>query len=426
MTEEICSLTPTHNHPDRKSNRPPAYIWSYEFSRERMKLVEALRNVWEVLFDEQPDSGHYAPYQWIGSSDQGMSTQRFEGQFDGMACEINLRVITTRDWYARKVQMKALAQLRERYPNWDSHGFEDGTRIGERILNFDSEEYGLARFFLLSDLDAITSNPEFTVSEALFIAPLDALDNVGSEEGKLPRRRITLIRHLDTIDAVEVEALVKELKNGVLPEVAPGVFQFNDDNFLDGFVCLSNSELVALNWADARKPHDAALREAVNRADYDAVSSALDAGADPNQLDEFNASLVFVAISGNSQIFYDPTERPPKDKILRVLRLLLQRGAHPDLHFFDMPSPLTLAVWYCDDEVVSLLLKYGASASIVTFFDTPTIEWPSAWDGAYTKMFLEQDSDAIGVWRALVMLRPSPFVSQEREEKERAEFCLGG
>lgn len=83
----------------------------------------------------------------------------------------------------------------------------------------------------------------------------------------------------------------------------------------------------------------------------DIANILLKNGADPNALNNYNESPLLWAINKNSNI--------------SLIKSLLIKGANPNAQDRDKLSALELAIVMCNDEVVNVLLEYGADASQV-------------------------------------------------------------
>lgn len=430
-----------------EAQKKPAYIWMREFTHERLDKVEQLQWVWEKLFHEPGDRGHYSRYQWLGAGRRSIFTGHFPGSIDGQKCEVHLNLISTKDWYARELYKQALHRANLRYPHSDDHVFSDGARIGERVLEFTSEEHELAWAHLWTSLWLIIKEQNPSVTETITIEPCSswgypmAIAEVRRFGNQLAtdHKLVTVVRHLDTITQDDFDVVRASLADGRLPVLDETPVTFSFDELRDGFIELSSSDLVALNWADARVPVqecDLALAEAVSKLDRAGMRQAISLGANVNHLDEsgdpllsnlleawfdhnhsFNASEKDLAWYGGIR----PDREMSENELRDMAKMLLDNGAHPDIHAPNESPALVMAAINNCYAMVELLLSYGANAAIDWASDSYPGEWPQAWDSPYFHAFHEHNAEAKRVYDLLMLKRPSPLYDQKKEEKDRAE-----
>lgn len=430
------------------TQKKSAYIWMREFTHERLEKISQLQRVWEKLFHEPGDSGHYTRYQWLGAGRSGIWTDRgFSASIDGQACEIHLVLVTTRDWFARELYSRALDLTRDRYPHFNDHVFLDGSRIGERVLEFSSEEHELAWAHLWNSLWSLIKEQNVSVTETISIVPCSswgypmavAATRRHGNQLAPDRRLVTVVRNLEKITQDDYDAVRTTLVNGQLPALDSTPVRFNFDELRDGFIELSSPELVVLNWADARTPlqgSDSALAQAVTKLDRDGMKLAISRGANVNQLDESGESLLSYLLEAwfnHNQSFNAPEKdlawyggvRPDReiseDELRDMAKILLDHGAHPDLHApNESPALVSAAIGSCYP-MVEILLSYGANAAIDWASDSYPGEWPQAWDSPYFHAFHEHEADAKRVYDLLMLKRPSPLYEKSRENTAIAE-----
>jgi ankyrin repeat protein len=120
------------------------------------------------------------------------------------------------------------------------------------------------------------------------------------------------------------------------------------------------------------------LHLAVMNANWDLARKLIDAGADVNQWDIFGAAPLFTAVGGRARTDGGRASIDPPNETtgLEIVRLLLTRGANPNMQLFFRPAnvrgatnlrgstPLIRAAANNDMEVVKLLLEHGADATI--------------------------------------------------------------
>jgi ankyrin repeat protein len=123
--------------------------------------------------------------------------------------------------------------------------------------------------------------------------------------------------------------------------------------------CLWLTLALGIAWAGPQlspelSPAEKALGEAVRAGDLAGAQAALDQGADPNATYS-TSPLIVAAAGGNAE----------------MVRLLLQRGADPNLDSEQGSPVLFRAAQYGHSEVVSLLLEAGADPNATARGKTP-------------------------------------------------------
>src|SRR5688572_4377873 len=120
------------------------------------------------------------------------------------------------------------------------------------------------------------------------------------------------------------------------------------------------------------------LHVAIMNANWDLAKRLIEAGADVQQWDIYGEAPLFTAVGGRSRndggrASIDP---PNQTTGLEIVRLLLERGANPNMQLFFKPAnvngptntrgstPLIRAANGNDLEVVNLLLEHGADATV--------------------------------------------------------------
>jgi ankyrin repeat protein len=139
-------------------------------------------------------------------------------------------------------------------------------------------------------------------------------------------------------------------------------------------VLLKNRADIDLADPDGVSP----LLLAIMNANWDVAERLIAAGADVNQWDIFGESPLFTIINQYTKIDGGRGSIDPMNKTtgLAVLKLLLDRGANPNMQLFFRPAnvtgatntrgstPLIRAVGNGDLEIVKLLLQHGADATL--------------------------------------------------------------
>lgn len=122
------------------------------------------------------------------------------------------------------------------------------------------------------------------------------------------------------------------------------------------------------------------LLVAIMNANWDLAKQLIEAGADVNQWDIFGEAPLLTAVDLRSRIDGGRAsiDAPNQTKGIEIVRLLLERGADPNMQLFFKPANARGAVYTrgvtsliraavnADLEVMKLLLEHGADATIAT------------------------------------------------------------
>jgi ankyrin repeat protein len=117
---------------------------------------------------------------------------------------------------------------------------------------------------------------------------------------------------------------------------------------------------------------------AIMNANWDLAKQLIDAGANVDQWDIFGEAPLFTAVGGRSRTDGGRASIDPPNETtgIDIVRLLLERGANPNMQLFFRPAnvrgatntrgstPLIRAANNTDLEVVQLLLEHGADATV--------------------------------------------------------------
>lgn len=145
--------------------------------------------------------------------------------------------------------------------------------------------------------------------------------------------------------------------------------------------CVACVDVLLKNKADIDLPDPdgvSPLLVAIMNANWDLAKQLIEAGADLNQWDMFGESPLFTAVDQRSRIDGGHASIDPPNKIsgVGIVKLLLERGANPNMQLFFKPpnvrgvnhtrgsTPLIRAATNGDLEVVKLLLEHGADATL--------------------------------------------------------------
>jgi len=145
--------------------------------------------------------------------------------------------------------------------------------------------------------------------------------------------------------------------------------------------CIACVDVLVKNRADLDLPDPdgvSPLHLAIINANWDLAKRLIEARADVDQWDIFGAAPLFTAVGNRSRFdggraSIDP---PNEAKGLDIIRLLLERGANPNMQLFFRPAnvrgstntrgstPLIRAANNADMDVVQLLLEHGTDATV--------------------------------------------------------------
>jgi ankyrin repeat protein len=145
--------------------------------------------------------------------------------------------------------------------------------------------------------------------------------------------------------------------------------------------CVACVDVLLRNGADIDLPDPdgvSPLLLAIMNANWDLAGQLIQAGADVNQWDIFGEAPLFTAVGQRRLVDGGRASIDPQNKSngLAILNALLERGADPNMQLFFRPAnvrgatntrgatPLVRAANNGDLEVVTLLLKHGADATL--------------------------------------------------------------
>jgi len=147
--------------------------------------------------------------------------------------------------------------------------------------------------------------------------------------------------------------------------------------------CAACVDVLLKNKADIDLPDPdgvSPLLVAIMNANWDLAKQLIQAGADVSQWDIFGEAPLATAIDLRQRIDGGRAsiDQPNTAKGIEIVKLLLERGADPNMQFFFKPAnargvvttrgatPLIRAAVNGDLEVVKLLLEHGADAAVTT------------------------------------------------------------
>jgi uncharacterized protein len=145
--------------------------------------------------------------------------------------------------------------------------------------------------------------------------------------------------------------------------------------------CMACVDVLLKKGADINLPDPdgvSPLLLAIMNSNWDLAKQLIQAGADVNQWDIYGEAPLFTAVGQRNQSSGGRGSIDPLNQTtgLMIVRLLLERGANPNMQLFFRPAnlngvtntrgstPLIRAANGADLEVVKLLLQHGADATI--------------------------------------------------------------
>ena len=145
--------------------------------------------------------------------------------------------------------------------------------------------------------------------------------------------------------------------------------------------CIACVDVLLAHGADINLPDPdgvSALHLAIINSNWDLAKKLIEAGADVSQWDVYGEAPLFAAIGRSSrrEVVRASIDPPNVADGMAVIRLLLERGANPNMQLFFRPAnvngstntrgstPLIRAANNGDLELVKLLLEHGADATI--------------------------------------------------------------
>jgi len=428
-------------------SKKKAFIWTREFSCERLTKIQRIQRNYESIFKQAGDQGHYASFHWLGDIPGSFTTRdTFSAPVDGLECKIHLNVISTRDWFAKEIYTQALERTRLRYPGFDDHRFIDGLKIGERVLEFCSETWELARGHLWTSLWKIIEDDSPKVCEMLIIEPCTSFGYPLEFAEKKPygneivsdHRLIIVVCNINDAGKFNSSNIRDILINGELPEIDQSPVSYSFEDIRGGFIELSSSELVVLNWADARKPLsdvDYEFHQSAEKLDRAGIENAIAKGANLNSLSKSDSSVINSIIESWGDHYWHchvpeneldsygtrPEREILQSEIVALIDYLIDMGAHPDLHGPEESPAIVTAAIGCYSLIMESLLKWGANSAINWAWDSYPGEWPQAWSSPEFDAFHEDDRDAKVVYDLLLLNRSSPCFTKASEESDIAE-----
>jgi ankyrin repeat protein len=145
--------------------------------------------------------------------------------------------------------------------------------------------------------------------------------------------------------------------------------------------CIACVDVLLKHGADIDLPDPdgvSPLHLAIMNANWDLAKKLIEAGADVNQWDIFGEAPLFTAVGQRTRVDGGRASIDPPNAAtgLEIVRLLLERGANPNMQLYFRPAnvrgstntrgstPLIRAANNGDMEVVKLLLEHGADATV--------------------------------------------------------------
>lgn len=252
-----------------------------------------------------------------------------------------------------------------------------------------------------------------------------------SDHPSKPQLDYFVVLDVDEIDDGLLDKVNAEIISDTLVTSSEMPRHFNWDEIENNFTELSEPELVYLNW-DKAKPVltevDHALFKAFEQFDIEMIRQKIKEGAHLNVCQSEDSILSRLIIEWNNYLLY-PQHRHGKEISLEhvkdIMILLLNEGAHPDLHEPATCTALIETVLNQQPELAEILLEYGADASISVFEDSGLGAEPDAWNYASIDGFcIDVELGAREVYYTMVRHRSTPALTQQQEDQDRRDAVL--
>ena len=219
-------------------------------------------------------------------------------------------------------------------------------------------------------------------------ATVDARENFGGQSALMwaaARRHPAMIEYLlEHGAAIDARSTHRDYQRHITAEGRPKSLDsggFTPLLYAARENCRACVEVLLAKGADIDLPDPdgvSPLHLAVMNANWDLAKQLIDAGANVNQWDIFGEAPLFTAVGGRSRTDGGRASIDPPNATtgIEVVRLLLERGANPNMQLFFRPAnvrgatntrgstPLIRAANGNDLEVVKLLLEHGADATV--------------------------------------------------------------
>lgn len=303
---------------------------------------------------------------------------------------INLSVLSLADLYTETLYSQALRALAERMPDYASVAFEDGDRTGERRIVFTQENSEQASAWLVGHMYALAELPNFGVRPTVRVRK-ELCKEFNREEW-----HIQLFLNEPEITRPLVQQAVENLQAGrPLDPDDRTERRFPWQELRGRLVSLTHPELVYLNWKEARKPAgslEERLWYAINVPDAQEIKRALEAGADPNLLNERGSSPLCALIEDYGNLWINAIDQeegkdishyPSIDQLLELTDCFVAHGAEVNLAGPEQRSAVLEAACNADVRLLERLLEFGGKVD-----ERDTTEEIGAfpiWDGAYRR-----------------------------------------
>lgn len=413
-----------------------AFIWRRQYSPEQMDKIDRAHNVREWFDNETLNLSRFSRCQLIDRDRWYNHVDSFDGVWEGKDVIFEPRIRPLYYDYAMKVYKQALKDAFNYYPGFDKHYFVDGPQVGERQLVFPDRLDEAAYCWIRNRCFELAKGDDITVTETFKVYPDDSgvlVEETDRKGNQIALRSGVIVEISLDLEKTNEDSFNK-IFNKTIKKIRKAISKGKPypvdtkprkyEEYLLGLITeFSLPELVLLNWDQARKPlseADKRLFDAIEHFDIDAIKAALDAGADPNAVQEDDRTPLVEVVSYvhadyvpiNSDEDYQQAlidyPGPTADEINRVVDMLVAAGAVIDWAGYKEDPPIVEACLNGQAGVIEHLLDLGADPSIRSV-ESEEVCWGDAWEYAAFRCDPMIDHDDDSAWKVLIDRFKYPF-----------------